>query len=134
MKIDAIDLSARTDNHEQRLPGWGVAISRKVWERCVAVPAGFGEVSEEERIGDLLGALWTAARRRTVFDPEWHGGFPFTTEVHRTEAGHQTLARRLWKYRPAVQLHALSSLDPNGSPYLLVLTPREMPCCGVVER
>ena len=130
MTIDTIDVSADTENREHRLPGWGVSVSRKAWERCVAVPNGYGEVSEEERVGDLLDALWAAARRQVVFEPAWHGGIPFTTEVHRTDSGRQPLARRLWKYRPAVQLSAIALLDPNGCPYLLVITPEECPCCG----
>lgn len=134
MKIDVIDVSAHADNRDERFRGWGVSVSRKVWEKCVAVPKEYGDVSEEERIGDLLDALWAATRRQVTYEPEWHGGVPFTTEVHRTEAGRQPLARRLWRYRPAVQLHALPSLAPDGSPKMLVITPREVPCCCAIER
>lgn len=129
MKIDTIDISAHTHDREHRIHGWGVSISQKAWDRCIAVPKGYGDVSEEERIGDLLDALWASARRCMALEPEWSGGFRFTTEVHRAKTGRQPLVRRLWKYRPALQLHALASLDPNGSPQLLVITPKEMPCC-----
>ena len=57
MIIDAIDVSTYPDNHERRIPGWGVSISRKAWDRCVAVPKEREGVSEEERVGDLLDAL-----------------------------------------------------------------------------
>lgn len=127
MKIDAIDVSTYPDDHERRIPGWGVSVSRRVWRRCVAVPNGCDGVSEEERVGDLLAALWTGVRRQVTENPEWCGGLPFTTEVHRADAAGGPPARGLWKYRPAVQLHALAAFDPVGRPYLLVLTPRELP-------
>lgn len=130
MKIDAIDVSAYPDNNGRRIPGWGVSVSQKAWGRCVAVPDGRDGISEEERVGDLLAAMWAAVRRQAREEPEWIGFVPFAAEVRRIEAGGSLLARAFWRGRPAVELHAVALCGPDGRPYLLVAVPDEGPCCS----
>jgi hypothetical protein len=55
---EMIELKENVRHPFFRVRGWAVAISRPVWNRCVAVPEGVEGQSEEIRLWDLLVFLW----------------------------------------------------------------------------
>ncbi|HJT79458.1 MAG TPA: DUF6573 family protein [Gemmataceae bacterium] len=103
-----IDVSATAKEAGIRYP---VALTRAVWERCVAVPPGVLYQDEAGRLWDVLWLLAGAVRRGGV-GPEVRFG------VHvRNDNRERT--------PPLVRLKALCGPGDHGEPVVTVMLPDE---------
>jgi hypothetical protein len=102
-----IDVSATAKEAGFRFP---VALTRAVWERCVALPPGVQCKDEAGRLWDVLTMLRFAARAQD--GPEVRFG------VHvRNDNRERT--------PPLVQLKGVCGPSDSGEPAVTVLTPEE---------
>ena len=109
-----------------RVPDWTVAISRPVWDRCVAVPEGVGSQSEEIRLWDLLIFLWADFRDYTANCRGSMSAFLFRASVvndNREEV--EEAGERDWP-DTTVRLIAVAGINKVGRPCLFVM-PADFP-------
>jgi hypothetical protein len=103
-----IDVSAVAREAGIRYP---VALTRAVWERCVAVPPGVVCQDESGRLWDVLWMLACAARRGGS-GPEVRFG------VHVRDDNRE-------RTQPLVRLKALCGPGDSGGPVVTVMLPDE---------
>ena len=89
---------------------WPVALTRAVWERCVAVPPGVVCQDEAGRLLDVLFLLALAARRG--------GGAEVRFGVHVRNDNREGTPR-------LVRLEALCGPGDEGEPVITVMMPDE---------
>lgn len=104
-----------------RVPGWEVAVSRAVWERCVAVPDGVEGQSETLRLWDLLVFLWAAFRDYLASGRDSFAGFVFRASVVNDNRDWAEDAGELDWPDPNVRLVAVACINTAGRPCLLVM-------------
>jgi hypothetical protein len=101
-----VDVSEAARQAETRYP---VALTRAVWERCVAVPPGVACQDEAGRLWDVLFLLGLAARRE---------GSEVRFGVHVRNDNRE-------RAPPLVRLKALCGPGDEGEPVVTVLMPDE---------
>lgn len=124
--VELIDVPDDVWQPAFRVPGWRVAVSRRVWDRCVALPEGVQGQTEAIRLWDLLVFLWTGIREAPVTDGELVAGFGFAASVVNDNRDEHPQANGHRWPDPNIRLAAFATIGRGGSPYLVVVSSEEV--------
>lgn len=106
--------------------GWQVTFSKKVWDRCVAVPKGVEGQTEEGRLHDLLTQI-RFNLRRVVVPHQWQlsVAFSFAVNVVNDNRGDSKLLDGIECPGEEHLIAVFASFDGDGSPRLVVFAEPE---------
>lgn len=106
--------------------GWKVAVSRRVWDQCVALPKGVEGQTEEDRFRDFLkqvrlNLMMLAAPRQG----EISLAIPFFVNAVNDNSGDKRRMDGFDGPGEEIPVAAFASFREDGSPNLVLLTAEE---------
>ena len=124
--FELIDVTAVAAKLPAAVPGWRVQLTQQVWERYVEEPADCrsGD-SVGSRLYDLCVNLWIGLRF-AQHPTDWVlGGFDFGIGNLHWHIDGSTPRPERWQFPAIVRLDVAAVIARNGSPALLVFSPRD---------
>jgi hypothetical protein len=124
--FEVIDVTTVAAKMSAAVPGWRVQLTQQVWEQYVEMPedcrSGEGVGS---RLWDLCANLWIELRF-AKHPTNWVlGGFDFGIGKLRWHIDSSTPRPERWQFPAVVRLDVAAVIARNGSPALLVFSPRD---------
>ena len=116
MKTKLLDVTENARKDPTHVPGWRIAVTQRVWDRCVAEPNGGTKEDEEERLLRLLTFMWHGFTEVNYPKFGLVAGFGFDTGYSYPNP----------KDPPPARLAAVAGIDPGGAPQIVVLLPKEI--------
>jgi hypothetical protein len=123
--IKLIDVTDSAREMVMHFPGWEVAVTQRVWDECVKVPAGLEGESETSRLWDLLCFFWDGVRQLATPETGLLAAFGFQVGKYVTDF-ERSLDLPAKRWPDLVDLHAVAGIDSYGSPRIVVVWPGEV--------
>src|SRR4051812_22847031 len=125
--IEMIEVNGDDGKNTVDVLGWRVAISRRVWDRCVAVPKRAKGQTEGDRLHDLLASLGFNLR---ILAAPSHArqcsSFLFPVNVINDGRRRRDCPDGLKCPGEEIPIEAFASFDRDGHPLLTVLAQSEV--------